>query len=362
MGVVRARPPQHLDRGGSRLHPAAHHVVRRRRWAGTDEPRLLGRRRLRRLRARRRSRLELAGRGQPDAEPRQQPGAAAEWRCGRRRSRAAPVLLAEGDKPAPSPDSRRVAFVRDGEIWAGAIGGAPPSRLFFARGENGSPAWSPDGRTLAFVTDRGAHSYIGLFSAPDAPIRYLAPSTSQDSRPGLVAGWAPRRVRPRPGRGGARQPPLEPPPQPWAIWVADVGPARRARSGGAPRRWPTPFRARWVVRTCTGSRATASCSSRIRTAGRTCTRCRGRRREALLLTPGDFMVEYVTMTPDRRASSTTPTRARTATTSTAGTCSACRSIDRRRNRSPPAPASSGCRSCPRTACSSSSHRTPSGRR
>jgi hypothetical protein len=72
----------------------------------------------------------------------------------------APVLLAEGDEPAPNPVDDRVAFVKGREIWVVPVDGSNKAaqRMFFARGESGSPAWSPDGRTLAFVSDRGSHS------------------------------------------------------------------------------------------------------------------------------------------------------------------------------------------------------------
>ncbi|RPJ58169.1 MAG: hypothetical protein EHM24_28860, partial [Acidobacteria bacterium] len=96
----------------------------------------------------------------------------------------APKLLAEGDMPAPSPRGDVVAFEKGREIWSLPLDGSrPASPLFFARGDNSSPTWSPDGKTLAFITSRGAHSYIALYSSDAEPIRYLAPSTSQDAYP-----------------------------------------------------------------------------------------------------------------------------------------------------------------------------------
>ncbi len=140
----------------------------------------------------------------------------------------APRMLAEGDKPAPSPRGDVVAFEKAGEIWTVPLDGSrPPSRLFFARGESTSPAWSPDGRTLAFVTNRGVHSYIALYTSDTDPIRYLAPSTSLDSYP----VWSPDGSRivfvRQPGRGGATPPPLAPRVRPWAI----LGGGREDRAG-----------------------------------------------------------------------------------------------------------------------------------
>src|SRR5437016_8380598 len=91
-----------------------------------------------------------------------------------------PKLIAYGDDPALAPDSDRVAFVRNRQIWIAPIDGSKQAQqLFYARGTSESPSWSPDGRTLAFVSSRNDHSFIGLFT-PDRPIRFIAPSTSRD--------------------------------------------------------------------------------------------------------------------------------------------------------------------------------------
>ena len=145
------------------------------------------------------------------------------------------MLLGEGDRPVPSPDGQRVAFEKDNEIWVAPIDGSKPaSRMFFSRGRNESPAWSPDGRTLAFVTTRGSLGYIGLYSGDDQPLRYLSPSNALDEMP----RWSPDGTRiafvRRPGRGGPAAPPLDPRPQPWSIWVADV------KTGDAREVWRSP--------------------------------------------------------------------------------------------------------------------------
>jgi dipeptidyl aminopeptidase/acylaminoacyl peptidase len=212
-----------------------------------------------------------------------------------------PKLIAEGDTPAPSPRGDVVAFERGREIWSVPIDGSKPaSRLFFARGASEAPTWSPDGSMLAFVTDRGPHGYIGVYTSESEPIRYIAPSTSLDSMP----RWSPDGskilfVR-RPGRGGAAHPPLVPRPQPWAIHVADV------RTGEARIVWRSPETLRGSYpRTQGGANLHWVAGDRVAflsyedgwphlysvpASGGTAT----------LLTPGGFMVEYVTATPDGR--------------------------------------------------------------
>jgi dipeptidyl aminopeptidase/acylaminoacyl peptidase len=210
-----------------------------------------------------------------------------------------PKLIAEGDSPAPRADT--VAFEKGREIWTAPLDGSrPASRLFFARGTSQSPVWSPDGRMLAFVSDRGAQGYIGIYTSDSEPIRYLAPSTSQDSMP----RWSPDGTRiafvRRPGRGGPARPPLEPQPQPWSIWIGEV------TTGDARLVWQSPETLRGShPRTQGGANLQWMAGDRLAflsyqdgwphlysvPAGGG---------SALLLTPGSFMVEYVTSTPDRR--------------------------------------------------------------
>src|SRR5215510_9622778 len=93
-----------------------------------------------------------------------------------------PKMLGEGDEPLISPKSDRVVFVKERGIWVVPIDGSSAAkRMFFARGECGSPEWSPDGSRLSFVTNRGDHSFIGVYTNDATPIGYLSPSTARDS-------------------------------------------------------------------------------------------------------------------------------------------------------------------------------------
>ena len=68
--------------------------------------------------------------------------------------------------PQWSPDGRRLAFVRDDEIWVVEADG---SRLTLVVGKPGAgrePRWSPDGHRLAFLSRRRGWTQIWLIDAP----------------------------------------------------------------------------------------------------------------------------------------------------------------------------------------------------
>jgi dipeptidyl aminopeptidase/acylaminoacyl peptidase len=209
--------------------------------------------------------------------------------------------LGPGDTPAVSADGNRVAFTHpeDGSVWWAPIdGSAEPKRLFFDRGKARDLRWSPDGATLAFVSARGDHSFIALYEGPDRPVRYLAPATSRDFYPRWSPDGAAIAFVRRPGRGGAPEPLVEPHPQPWAICVADV------ETGAAHVVWSSPQTLEGSYpRTAGGANLHWGAVGRlvflsdvdgwphlysVPVAGG----------EPLLLTPGGFMVEHVTASPD----------------------------------------------------------------
>ena len=100
----------------------------------------------------------------------------------------APRKLGEGQSPAISPNGDQVAFLYKDQIWRAPLDGQQKAeQAVHSRGTVAALRWSPDGSKLAFVSGRGNHSFIGVFDPAGKTLRYLDPSVDLDSQP----AWSP---------------------------------------------------------------------------------------------------------------------------------------------------------------------------
>ena len=109
--------------------------------------------------------------------------------------------LAEGGAPVLSPEGAHVLYVKDGQIYQANTSKSPAARrgvgqaaerspqkpFITAFGDNGSPVWSPDGTRVAFVSNRGDHTFIGVYDVRTRNVLYVAPSVDHDTSP----SWSP---------------------------------------------------------------------------------------------------------------------------------------------------------------------------
>ena len=216
-------------------------------------------------------------------------------------SGGAPELLGEGHSPAVSPQGTGVAFICKGQVWLAKINPTgKAAQLIHGEGQAKSLRWSPDGTQLAFVSDRSDHSLIGVYVFAQNSLHYLDPSVDLDSNP----AWSPDgkqiafiRV---PASEHERIFGPERTGQPWSIRAAD------AATGAAREVWKAQEgpgsvfhgvdaanQLLWVA----GDRLVFPWERdgwthlySIPAAGGT----------AQLLTPGDYIVQDVTLSPDRR--------------------------------------------------------------
>jgi dipeptidyl aminopeptidase/acylaminoacyl peptidase len=188
-----------------------------------------------------------------------------------------------------------IVWLHGGQIWT------EHGPLVPVRGSVSSLAWSPDSTHLAFTSDRTDHALIGVYDKAQKTLRYLDPSVDTDRSP----AWSPDgrsiafiRIPASREAGvyGAKRTG-----QPWSIRVVDLetGKGREvwhAQEGPGSVFWPLagsdqlhwtavgnivfPWeRDGWQHLYSLPAQASA----------------------AILLTPGNFEVDNVTITPDRKS-------------------------------------------------------------
>ncbi|MGB6604554.1 MAG: prolyl oligopeptidase family serine peptidase [Steroidobacteraceae bacterium] len=208
------------------------------------------------------------------------------------------VKLGEGHAPVSSPGGDRILYLHEGKVFSVAPKkGAKPEQLFKAGGEIDSLRFSPDGKRLAFVSNRGDHSFVGVYTFADQTLRWIDASLSFDFDP----RWSPDGTRIAFLRVPSTHDEIEIVPHrtgdPWSIRVANLSDQSVVEVYRAPQGAGSVFQALssdaqlfW-----SGARLIFPAENdgwlhlySVPAAGG----------EARLLTPGAFEVEYASESPD----------------------------------------------------------------
>jgi len=222
--------------------------------------------------------------------------------------------LSEGDHPVIAPDGKLVAFIKNNQVWtAPTDGSAAAKNAFTSRGNMSSLEWSPDGHRLLFVSTRTDHSIIGVYTPGASILKWIAPSFSHDESPRWSNDGSRIVFVRRPGTGGAPDSMLVNRPAPWSLYIADTA------TGSARLLWKAPATLRGSFPSTDGEAnlhwaagntiaflsyqdgwphlysIDAAAMGNAAGAGDT----RGTP-TARLLTPGNFMCEHITLSPDKR--------------------------------------------------------------
>ncbi len=99
-------------------------------------------------------------------------------------SKTLPSKITQGHSPIFYPDGLKILFAKGGQIYETGLDiNAAPKQLFVARGSNHTPKFSPLGNDVLFTSDRGDHSFVGIYSLVTKKIKWVSPDISNDDFP-----------------------------------------------------------------------------------------------------------------------------------------------------------------------------------
>ncbi|MCA6432054.1 MAG: PD40 domain-containing protein, partial [Cytophagales bacterium] len=99
-------------------------------------------------------------------------------------NKSAPAKIVSGNSPIFFRDGLKFLFAKRGQIFESTLEiNAEPKPLFLARGSNSRPIFSPNGNDVLFTSDRGDHSFVGVYSLISKSIKWVAPDVTQDQLP-----------------------------------------------------------------------------------------------------------------------------------------------------------------------------------
>jgi Tol biopolymer transport system component len=102
-----------------------------------------------------------------------------------------PTHIADGCRPALSPDGQRVAYSKDGNIFVINADGSQKTRLTNDAAHDSFPIWSPDSQRIAFARDGVGTRFLYVMSADGSGQTQLTDKTVNTFLPGMHYSWSP---------------------------------------------------------------------------------------------------------------------------------------------------------------------------
>lgn len=198
-----------------------------------------------------------------------------------------------------SPDGKWVVWPARKKIWLASVDGKQQAKeLATVRGSAEQPRWSADGKQIAFVSVRDDHSLIAVYDLGNDAIRYMSPSVDKDSLPRWSGDGRWIAFVRTPGTE-LKRPLIPVRPEPWSIWLAE------AATGAGHKLWQSGEKPEDSRPELSGDGGFLFAGDRIVFASEQ----DGRNHlysipiaggDAKLLTAGDFDVEDVTLSADKK--------------------------------------------------------------
>ena len=102
-----------------------------------------------------------------------------------------PRFWLDGSSPAWSPDSRRIAFLRDGNLFRAPVGDPDAVQLTDRLAGVRAPAWSPDGETVAVMSSASASQDVWFVPAAGGDPRRLTSGAMTAGEVRFGVSWSP---------------------------------------------------------------------------------------------------------------------------------------------------------------------------